>query len=115
MTEKEKLHEIHYVLSNFSHLLNENERIALGAFAFIAAKDGHTSNEFVLKGGAEPNAESRQLLSDGMQPLRKKLADRLLNEYKALIYENSCKQCGRLPATPRAKQCLGCGYSWHAG
>ncbi len=115
MNQKERLHEIHYALSHFSHLLSENERVALGAIAFNVVKGGQVSCEFVLKGGIDPNTEVRQLLAGGMPALRHQLADRLLSEHRALIYENACKKCGQLPATPRAKQCLSCGHSWRVG
>ncbi|MES3023638.1 MAG: hypothetical protein V4857_18890 [Pseudomonadota bacterium] len=113
MDSKQKIHEVHYVLSFFGHLLNETEKIAVGAVAMsVVDKNGLKFQSISLRGGTEPSPEVRALLADGMQPLRFRLAERLLAQHRDLIFENACKNCGQLPATPKAKQCLNCGHSW---
>jgi hypothetical protein len=111
MDPKEKIHEITYTLDHFSHLLSEAERTALGAF--VGDVDGEQENTGIfIKGRLEPSPEVRQLLSGGMQALRVRLAEKLLQAHRSLIYEKACKKCGVLPANPNAKQCLKCGNTW---
>lgn len=113
MESKQKLHEVHYILIFFGHLLSENEQIAIGAVAFsVVDNNGRQSQTISLRGGAESCSEVRALLAAGMQPLRLCLAEQLLALHRDIIFENACKNCGRLPATPRARQCLICGHSW---
>ena len=112
MLDKEKLHEINYTIDNFRHLLSDDERTAVEAVVLTVSNGIFDSLLITLKSGEEPSREIKQLLSDGMFNLRIKLAERLLATHRSEIYENSCKSCGHLPATPRAKQCRTCGYSW---
>ena len=112
MLDNEKLHEINYTIDNFRHLLTDTERSAVDAVVFTVRDGIFNSLLITLKSGEEPTDEIKQLLAGGMFDLRKKLAKRLLATHKSEIYENSCRSCGHLPATPRAKQCRTCGNSW---
>jgi len=113
MDQRQKLHEVHYALSYFGHLLSETEQIALGAFVMsIVDKNGKESQAIYVRIGVEPSVAVRALLTDGMQAFRFRMAERLFAQHKDLIFANACKNCGNLPATPRAKQCLSCGHSW---
>ena len=38
---------------------------------------------------------------------------RIAENHRAEVFANSCPRCGRLPRTPRAKQCFWCGHDWH--
>jgi hypothetical protein len=112
MDQKEKLHELNYTLSNFGHLAKDSERAALSAVVINVDIGDRPYVDICIPGGLEPSAEVRALLSNGSQPFREALAARLLSENKALIYANSCPRCGKLPKTPRAKQCPWCLHSW---
>jgi uncharacterized OB-fold protein len=41
-------------------------------------------------------------------------AERLLREHANEIVINRCPACGRIVATPKARQCLWCGHDRHA-
>ncbi|MCA9017338.1 MAG: hypothetical protein KDA77_18595 [Planctomycetaceae bacterium] len=50
---------------------------------------------------------------EGVVPFRNKVRDRILSEHGDQILINRCAKCNRIVATPRAQQCLWCGYDWH--
>jgi hypothetical protein len=37
---------------------------------------------------------------------------RIAETYPTEVFANRCPNCGRLPRTPRAKQCFWCGHNW---
>jgi hypothetical protein len=39
--------------------------------------------------------------------------DRILAEHSSEVFINRCARCQRIVATPKARQCLWCGYKWH--
>ncbi|NHZ87717.1 hypothetical protein F2P45_01525 [Massilia sp. CCM 8733] len=101
-----------YVLNNFSHLLTEDERAGVECVTF-GIGGSKTSTYAVMRGGGEAPAHVLALLVNGQQALRFACADKLLGLHKALIFANACPSCGKLLRTPRARQCLKCGHSWH--
>lgn len=111
METRERLETVSYVLDNFSHLLTADERAAVECVVFHISRD-KASSHALLRGGGEAGPHILALLSGGQQALRLSCADRLVREHKALIFENACPSCGKLPRTPRARQCLKCGHSW---
>ncbi len=54
----------------------------------------------------------RTLLEDGLEAFWKSVEDRILAEHPGL-HIHKCSQCGEILMTPKAKQCLDCGYDWH--
>ncbi|WP_052830320.1 hypothetical protein [Gynuella sunshinyii] len=112
MIDKEELHNINYAVDNFRHFLSDSERVALDAVALNVTGLGDDKVSIHIKGCAEPSEDVRELLKDGMSALRRKLATKLLSEYRNEIYTNSCSKCGKLPKTPKARMCTWCGHSW---
>lgn len=45
---------------------------------------------------------------------RRIVRDRLFNEHSSEIHVSRCSNCQRIVKTPKSKQCLWCGYDWHA-
>jgi hypothetical protein len=117
MQDRYSRHQTSYVLKYFSHLLSESEVLAISAFVCTVIGDankGVNHEEIVISipGIDEPSEEIKLLLSNGMFDLRNRLALKLLNSNKNEIFKNCCSSCEKLPATPLAKQCIWCGYSW---
>ncbi len=117
MTEdQEALHLTHYVVAHFRHLMSEPERLALEAIVLGVNVPGEPPRwEVTFRGtvDAASEAAARALLSEGMQALRQRVAQRLAQEHPADINANACPKCGRLPRTPKARQCPWCKHSWH--
>jgi hypothetical protein len=116
MQDRYTRHQISYTLKYFSHLLSENEKLALSAIVFTVTglnqDENHEEVVISIAGVDEPSEEVKLLLFDGMFELRNNLAVKLLSNYKDEIYKHCCPSCEKLPMTPLAKQCLWCGYSW---
>jgi hypothetical protein len=112
MIEDEQLHITNYVIDNFRHLLTKTEQDAVGAFVFNVKEKGDTRLAIYVRGMDEPTEEIKSLLIDGMQSLRRRLADKLIQDHREEVFANSCPKCGKLPRTPKAKQCPWCFHSW---
>jgi hypothetical protein len=117
MQDRYSRHQTSYILKYFSHLLSESEALALSAFVCTEVGDinkvlNHEEIIISIPGIDEPSEEIKLLLSNGMFDLRNKLALKLLNNNESEICKNCCSSCRKLPATPLAKQCIWCGYSW---
>jgi hypothetical protein len=53
------------------------------------------------------------LLADGTEAFHRRAALRVLAEHHDEILVNRCPKCERIVCTPKAQQCLWCGYDWH--
>ncbi|UOD28459.1 hypothetical protein INH39_23830 [Massilia violaceinigra] len=111
METRERRETVSYVLDNFSHLLTDDERAAVECVTFTMG--GDTRTYAVMRSGGEASGHILALLANGQQALRFACADKLLVLHKELIFANACPSCGKLLRTPRARQCLKCGHSWH--
>ena len=54
-----------------------------------------------------------EALSRGCETFAREVRERVLTERAADVFINRCAQCQRIVATPKASQCLWCGYKWH--
>jgi hypothetical protein len=65
------------------------------------------------RSGLAGDAAVMALLSDGVEAFHRRAAQRVLQEHSDAVFLNRCPRCNRLVRTPRARQCLWCGYDWH--
>lgn len=106
-----------YLWSNFPQLFSEPEQLA--ARTLIGdQKASNTNSERIRRKlltasnhRGEPKVDV--LLADGPEAFRIRAAERVLAERRDEIHVNRCPECDRIVATPRACQCLWCGYDWH--
>jgi hypothetical protein len=61
----------------------------------------------------ERDPEIGREMIQGAIAFRAKVISRILRDHGVKIFLNRCVACNRLLKTPRAKQCLSCGRSWH--
>jgi hypothetical protein len=55
----------------------------------------------------------RDALQQGWDLFVPRVAARILREASDAVDLNRCPDCGRIPRTPRARQCPWCFHSWH--
>jgi hypothetical protein len=106
-----------YIWHNYPHLFNEAENLA-GRTLLGEAKAANCGSEQMRRKLLEKLShrgleEVDQLLSDGEVAFRIAAAARVLATHPDEVFVNRCSKCQCIVATPRAKQCLWCGYDWH--
>ncbi|PXX40287.1 hypothetical protein [Undibacterium pigrum] len=103
-----------YVLEYFQHLMTDEEREAVNSFTFNVVASEKTELMIFTPGRNEPSESTKKLYSIGSANFRDQIKERLLLEHRAEIYANACPtpKYGKLPKTPKAKQCLSCSHSW---
>jgi hypothetical protein len=118
--QEELDHRTWQVIRAYRHLMTEAEWRAERALGFQAKMEsgerlGH--GEFVQKLRdllqqelADPAAA--ELFKKGRVKLLNDAVERILAEHGDKVIR--CRKCGGILRTPRAKQCLDCGYDWHA-
>jgi hypothetical protein len=110
-----------YVVDYFSHLLTDKEKLAIRHTISTIKLDSadKTANLSSLtkvykeKGWLTPDQDALDLLKDGYDNFKIRVATRILNEHKDKVFLNYCPKCGQLARTPKAKQCRQCGTDWH--
>lgn len=78
-----------------------------------AARSGIHTKGSILTREPVDEAEVRDLLARGPEIFRRRAASRVLLEHRDDVFINRCGRCGRIVRTPKAQQCLWCGYDWH--
>ena len=53
------------------------------------------------------------VLSDGPEAFRLRTAQRIVRDHGCDVFINRCPRCTKVVRTPRARQCLWCGFDWH--
>ena len=111
----------HYILTYFSNLLSEQERLAihhthskikLELRSYYSVPDDTLTRLYHHAGWLGENEEAKDLLKDGYEQFEIKVASKVISQYKEGIFLNTCERCSRLARTPKAKQCRHCGHSW---
>ncbi len=106
-----------YVWDHYQELMTEFEqRVGWAHLAEGKAAAGHQGvAEFILRRrsiAGDPEAEAA--LADGVEAFRQRVCRRVLAERGAEAFVNRCPRCRRVVRTPRARQCLWCGFDWHS-
>ncbi len=109
----EETESTRYVYEQLRHLRNEQELILAEVFA-VQGKNLHVQRRAFEQLGISPDDPLvRSILRDGIDRFREKVRKRILKEYASELLVNRCPACAKIAATPKARQCLGCGYDWH--
>ena len=108
-----ELHVTAYVMQHFPYLMTDVERAAADAVVLTVVDSADSRLEVTLKPGTSTSItqQARDVLREGMQAFRKRTRERIVAAHADEVFANKCK-CGKLPATPRAKMCIWCSYSW---
>jgi hypothetical protein len=109
---------IDYILSYYGRFATNNESAAMIHYeATQELKSRRLEDSSIIsqliKKRLTTDQEVLQLLNDGYQSLRLRIAQRILNEHQSDIYFNYCPKCKKIARSPQAKQCRFCYYSWH--
>ena len=68
---------------------------------------------FMKEENVYSNKEVMDLIKDGYDAYRIKVAGRIWDEHKNELDLNLCPKCGKVARTPWAKQCRFCNHDWH--
>jgi hypothetical protein len=111
--EDEELTE--YVWHNYRHLMDDAERLVERAILAEekASADGCRIAEVLRQRWVGNDPCIAEALREGVPAFRARVRDRLLREHADEIAINRCPACGRIVASPKARQCLWCGHDWH--
>jgi hypothetical protein len=69
---------------------------------FMEERDGHVPDEEIIAAYTKPYAENNQIA-----------IERVIAECAHQLNINRCPECRRIARTPKAAQCMWCGYDWH--
>lgn len=106
-----------YVWNHYSGLMTEFERRV--GWAIIARKKAsapvYPAMAALLRSrwGGVDDPELNDALSQDPEEFRRQVRDRVLARFRAEDFINRCPSCERVVRTPKAQQCLWCGYDWH--
>jgi hypothetical protein len=106
-----------YVWTHYQHLFTPVEaKAGWAVHADAKAAFGHKDvAEFIWKrhGLADDPAVLAEL-AEGVEVFRRRAAHRVLREHAQQLFVNRCPRCNRVVRTPKARQCLWCGFDWHS-
>jgi hypothetical protein len=107
--------EAMYVVRNYRHLMTPVEQQVDRAFQFeekMQRSNSPASAIMVEKmRQALEGAEAAQLFEKGRRRFLKVVAQRIEAEQGESMAR--CARCAGILRTPKARQCLHCGYDWH--
>lgn len=112
---------IDYIFNHYAGLFNLEEKAALKHLFSLVKLDVDDTDEtmdsrvkaYRERGWLSSRKEILNMIKDGEEAFRQRVANRVLHEQSDQIYFNYCKSCGRLARTPLARQCRYCGLNWH--
>jgi len=108
-----------YIMSHFSNLQNDKEKLANRHTSSIVKLDypnanlDATTRIYKKIGWLTDDEDALALVKLGEEGFKLKVANRILSEHKNEVVMNYCPKCNRLARTPSAKQCRHCGHDWH--
>ena len=108
---------VDYVFGYCDKFMNDKERKA-SWHHFAMEKSAYGSKvafyaHFKERNFVSTDKEVLDLLADGFQSFKEKVATRVYNEHKDELNLNICPKCFKIARTPQAKQCRFCSYNWH--
>ena len=108
-----------YIVDYFSHLLSDEEKLAVRHTVSKIKLCSPASNTAALtriykeRGWLTENQSFLDLLKDGYDNFQMLVAKRILSEHSDQVFLNNCPNCDKLARTPQARQCRYCGFNWH--
>ena len=106
-----------YIFSYCGRYFWENEKIADRHFlAMSKSKQGvnETMYKFFMKDeSVYSNNDIVDLIRDGYESYKIKVATRIWENHKDELDLNLCPNCGKIARTPWAQQCRFCFHDWH--
>lgn len=106
-----------YIWNHYSRFFNRLEQLG-GKAVMVDEKVMATSSQNMKDKirevwGKDSDPEVLAALEDGVEIFRIRARDRIIRDHSDQVFINRCPSCQKIVRTPRAKQCLWCGYSWH--
>ena len=109
-----------YIVTYFSKLLTEQERLAIKHTSSTIKLDlpNRRSNDSAVRvykenGWLSSDENVTNLLQGGYDEFELRTAERIFKEHRNEVKLNLCPKCKKLARTPLAKQCRFCGHNWH--
>jgi hypothetical protein len=105
-----------YIWNHFPHFFTPAEaRVRLAVHAQQKAAIGSEAMAKLIRRrhGLDEDPIVRAELAEGADAFRRRAATRVLTDHRAEVFVNRCPRCNRVVRTPKAQQCLWCGFDWH--
>ena len=104
-----------YVIRHYANLMTKKEYLAYKALIIDqkAESSPPALAARIRKTWGTEDPTVRAMLDQGSEKLMQAICDRIMRDHPGELIINRCIKCGGLAQTPKAKQCLHCGYDWH--
>ena len=108
-----------YIWHHYAHLMTGferkvgNEILKLQKAEAYSRGDLSKFEELKERYGCNKDPDVTKALEVGHVVFQEQVRNRLSRNNADEINVNHCPECKRIVRTPKAKQCLWCGYSWH--
>jgi hypothetical protein len=105
-----------FVWCHFQHLMTEFERrVERARIGRLKAEHSSPNMARILnqRWGELGDADIEAALADGGESYRLQVYRRLLQQLGKELNVHRCPRCNRVVRTPKARQCLWCGFDWH--
>lgn len=106
----------YYIFNYCQELLTKEENQAhknLLVQQKIDSSENPTTKEMMRKWESSDDENVLKLLENGSEEFYKRVVERVFRDNPNKEFLNLCPKCNALTATPKAKQCRKCYFSWH--
>jgi len=107
---------VDYIFDYSSKFFTEKEKKAQLHYLYMQKTSNRTNNlvKFINKSGhLSSDSGVLELLADGYQVFKERIAERIFSQHLQNIDLNLCPACGKIARTQLAKQCRFCFCNWH--
>lgn len=108
---------IEYIFDYCSAFMTEDEQNAKRChIAMVKSNGGKIERAYTFSTNRKSISVQEHvlnLLTNGYESFKEKVAERIYNEHKDELELNLCPKCFKIARTPLAKQCRYCFYTWH--
>jgi hypothetical protein len=109
---------VDYVCWNYGSLMTEFEQkveMAIHVLAKAAQMPASSPERAKLENYFDVSNDPKlaEALGVGSSSFHESVANRILHDHRDEVFINRCAKCNRIVRSPKARQCLWCGYSWH--
>lgn len=101
-----------YIFKHYRYLMTKEEIQADRSFLFLEKANNMSSEKMKERAIELANIKNNLFLGMGIKQFRQHVSRRVLQEQANQVFFNFCPKCGNLTASPQAKLCLKCGFSW---
>lgn len=105
---------VEYIYHYADQFKTANEKLAGKTVLYRReALTGNALRLFKAKGWYSDDKVIQDMIVDGYEAFKRKVAQRIYEEHKDELELNLCPRCNKITRTPQSKQCRFCYHDWH--